>query len=105
MAKQKGRAARPSRATGPVARNDAYTMMLFITFVAIVTACILLYMDFDEYGQQKAPSTAPPAIQKLGAEDKSGGGAGTGTGGPNTGTGGAKPGGNANTNMGMGDGQ
>jgi hypothetical protein len=101
MAKQKERA-RTARPTGPVARNDAYTLMLFVTFVAIVTACILLYMDFDEYGQQKAPSASPPAIQKLGTDDKSATGTGAGTTGAGTtpGTTGTKTG----TGMGMGDG-
>lgn len=92
MAKQKergGRAARPTRPAGPVARNDAYTLMLFVTFVAIVAACVLLYIDFDEYGQQKAPTTNPPAIQKLGDQDKiappSGGTGGATGGNPKTG--------------------
>src|SRR5947209_1206862 len=61
-------AARPS-SNKPQPRNDAYTLMLFVTFVAIVTGCILLYLDFDEYGQQKAPTTQPPAMQKLGGDD------------------------------------
>lgn len=87
MAKQKERVSRPSkpmkpmRPAGPVARNDAYTMLLFVTFVAIVTACVLLFVDFDEYGQQKAPSTSPPAIQKLGDADKIAPAASTNTGG------------------------
>ena len=58
-----------SSGNAPKARNDAYTLMLFVTFVAIVTGCILLYLDFDEYGQQKAPTTSPPAMQKLGGDD------------------------------------
>jgi hypothetical protein len=57
-----------------VARNDAYTLMLFVTFLAIVTGCVLLYMDFEEYGQQKAPTTQPPAMQKLGGDDAPKGG-------------------------------
>ena len=74
MAKTKTKpkaAAKPAKSSGnqPQARNDAYTLMLFVTFVAIVTGCILLYLDFDEYGQQKAPTTSPPAMQKLGGDD------------------------------------
>ena len=43
----------------PKARNDAYTMILFITFLAAVAGCVLLYLDFDEYGQVQ-PTTAQP---------------------------------------------
>lgn len=67
------KAAKPAGNT-PQARNDSYTLMLFVTFVAIVTGCVLLYLDFDEYGQQKAPTTSPPAMQKLGGDDAPKGG-------------------------------
>ncbi|HJZ58796.1 MAG TPA: hypothetical protein VKE74_27890 [Gemmataceae bacterium] len=81
--------------TKPTARNDAYTMMLFITFVAIVTGCVLLYLDFDEYGQQKAPTTALPTVQKLGEAPAAG------TTGPSTGPG-TKTGGDTGTKTGDG---
>jgi hypothetical protein len=44
--------------TGPRARNDAYVMMLVITFLAIVTGTVLMYLDNDEYGG-KPPPNAP----------------------------------------------
>jgi hypothetical protein len=61
--------------TGPRARNDAYVMMLFITFVAIVTGTVLMYLDAEEYGNKP-----PPAAPKIGdiapaaPSDKSSGG-------------------------------
>ncbi len=85
-AKPKPAAKSSAKATNkPTGRNDAYTMMLFVTFVAMVLGCVLLYLDFDEYAQQKAPTSQPPAIQKLGddastAANNRGTGTGTGTG-------------------------
>ena len=59
--------ARKKVESGPRPRNDAYTMMLFITFVAVVTGCILLYLDFDEQGGQTNPPPTPTlTIPKLG---------------------------------------
>ena len=58
-------------ATKPQARNDAYTMMLFITFAALVAGCVLLYMDHDEYGKTPAPAQSKIEIQKLGDPSKS----------------------------------
>lgn len=45
----------------PRARNDAYVMMLFITFLAIVAGTVLVYLDHDQYGGK--PPTAPPPVQ------------------------------------------
>jgi hypothetical protein len=59
-----------SKAEGPKGRNDAYTMMLFITLLAIGIGCTLLYLDFDEYGKQSPPKETPPALPKLGGEEK-----------------------------------
>lgn len=50
----------------PVARDGAYVMMLFITLVAVIAGCVFMYLDFEEYGQQKAPDVKAPAISKLG---------------------------------------
>lgn len=50
----------------PVARDGAYVMMLFITLVAVIAGCVFMYLDFEEYGQQKAPEVKAPAISKLG---------------------------------------
>jgi hypothetical protein len=32
-------------------RNDAYTGLLFISFLALVASCIFLYLDYDQYGK------------------------------------------------------
>jgi hypothetical protein len=61
--------AKDKKSDGPRGRNDAYTMMLFITLLAIGIGCTLLYLDYDEYG--KTPPPAPPTLTlpKLGGED------------------------------------
>ena len=51
-------------------KNDAYTMMLFATLVAIGLGCVLMYLDFDEYGQKSPPKENPPALPKLGEEPR-----------------------------------
>jgi len=63
-----------TRADGPRGRNDAYTMMLFVTLLAIGIGCTLLYLDYDEYGKQPPPKETVPALPKLGGEDTKGGG-------------------------------
>src|SRR5204863_8541314 len=57
-----------TKADGPRARNDAYTMMLFVTLLAIGIGCTLLYLDYDEYGKQPPPKEAVPTLPKLGDE-------------------------------------
>ena len=47
--------------------EPVYTVMAFITLVAIAIGCTLLYLDYDEYGQKQAPSEKVPALQNLGA--------------------------------------
>lgn len=51
MARLKGR-------TGaePVKRNDAYTVMLSISLLALIGGCVLLYLDYEQYEKVKAPS-------------------------------------------------
>ncbi len=49
--------------TDPVARpatNDAYTGMLGISLLALVLGCVLLYLDYSQYPDSKAP-TVPKA--------------------------------------------
>jgi hypothetical protein len=55
-----------SASNAPKPKSDAYTMMLFITLLAIAIGCTLLYLDFEEYGKQAAPKENPPALPKLG---------------------------------------
>jgi len=57
-----------SKDAGPRGRNDAYTVMLFVTLLAIGIGCTLLYLDYDEYGKQAPPKEAAPALPKLGGE-------------------------------------
>lgn len=54
--------------TGPRARNDAYVMMLVITFLAIVTGSVLMYLDNQEYGS-KPPPTAPQVALEVKAPE------------------------------------
>jgi hypothetical protein len=76
MAKKKGSAskaapARPAKASAPAGRTEpVYTVITFVTFVAMLVGCALLYVDFDEYGQNSPPKEAVPALPKLGDEVK-----------------------------------
>ena len=42
-------------------RNDAYTGLLFISFLALVTSSILLFLDYNQYGSAKPPKFTMPA--------------------------------------------
>jgi hypothetical protein len=53
-------------AAGPKKRNDAYTMMLFLTLLALGIGCTLMYMDWDEYSQKQPPGEKVPPMPKLG---------------------------------------
>ena len=44
--------------TQPKPQNDAYTGILFISLLALIAACVLLYMDYDQYGS-RTPQKAP----------------------------------------------
>ena len=57
-----------SKDAGPRGRNDAYTVMLFVTLLAIGIGCTLLYLDYDEYGKNAPPKEAAPTLPKLGGE-------------------------------------
>lgn len=58
------------RYSPPKARNDAYTGLLAISLLALVVSCVLLYLDYSQYGTQKPqmprvertmpPATTPP---------------------------------------------
>jgi hypothetical protein len=76
-AKEKEKAReREERASGPRPHNDAYVMMLVVTFFAILAGSILMYLDFagtkdlgigedPGYGNRNAPKetiTAPPKL-------------------------------------------
>ena len=50
----------PARRGEPV-----YTMMAFITLVAMILGCVLLYLDYDEYGKQSPPKETVPPLKNL----------------------------------------
>jgi hypothetical protein len=54
-AKNKDRTEETSKAT-----NDAYTGMLAISLLALVTGAILLFLDYNQY-----PDKNPPKVQKV----------------------------------------
>ncbi len=41
------------------ARSDAYTILLAISLVALITACVFLFLDYKQY-PDKNPSMPPP---------------------------------------------
>ena len=48
--------------SAPKPRNDAYTGLLFISFVALVTSSILLFLDYNQYGGKTPPKLNIPAL-------------------------------------------
>jgi|GEM_PF-1636643 len=56
----------PSRRPTAKPRNDAYVMMLAITFLALVTGCVLMYLDAAQYEGKNPPAAAIPALPELG---------------------------------------
>jgi hypothetical protein len=48
------------RYAAPRPRNDAYTGLLAISLLAMVVSCVLLYLDYSQYGDQK-----PPVMPKI----------------------------------------
>jgi hypothetical protein len=54
----------------PTPTNDAYTVLLSISLVAIIGACLLLFYDVKRYPSAKPPvgaeRVAPPAMQPIG---------------------------------------
>ena len=40
-------------------RNDAYTGLLVLSFLAMVASCVLLYIDYGTYDK-----SAPPAVKQ-----------------------------------------
>lgn len=61
----------------PVVRSDAYVMMLFVTLLAIAVGCVLMYLDYQAYGEKAPPKENIPTPAKLGeAEPKAPGSTG-----------------------------
>lgn len=78
MAKKREATATKKKPRGP--GEPVYTVMAFITFVAIALGCTLLYLDFDEYGKSSPPKENPPALPALGGAPAGGGGGAAGGG-------------------------
>lgn len=68
MAKKKPSKAaeKPARSRAARRTEPVYTVMTFVTFVAMAVGCALLYLDFDEYGKQIPTKENIPALPKLG---------------------------------------
>lgn len=49
------------RESAPKPKNDAYTGLLLIALLAMITSCALLYFDFDSYGKTPPPKVQLPA--------------------------------------------
>lgn len=47
-------------------QNDVYTGLLAISLIAMITSCILLFLDYRQYGDSKAPAVprVDPVQQK-----------------------------------------
>lgn len=43
------------------AQNDAYTGMLAISLIALITGCVLLFLDYSQYH----PDRSPPKVSKV----------------------------------------
>ncbi|MDR1959358.1 MAG: hypothetical protein LBQ54_10030 [Planctomycetaceae bacterium] len=37
-------------------KTDIYTLMLLVAFLAVLTACVMLYLDLASYGTNRKPS-------------------------------------------------
>jgi hypothetical protein len=70
MAKSRGRDEEDPKRPKPVARDGAYVMMLFVCLAALITGCVLLYLDWDEYARTSPPKEKAPDVQALGAPAK-----------------------------------
>jgi hypothetical protein len=49
-------AGKQDTATVNPATNDAYTGMLAISLCALIVGCVLLYLDYSQYPDSKAPA-------------------------------------------------
>ena len=45
-------------------------MMLFAALVGIIGGCVLLYLDFEEYGKNSPPKEKAPEVQPFGTSAK-----------------------------------
>ncbi|HEX4588981.1 MAG TPA: hypothetical protein VH120_03570 [Gemmataceae bacterium] len=53
--------------TGP--RSDVYTGLLALSLIAMIVSCLLLFLDYSQYGSTKAPTvTIPPPKVREGVQ-------------------------------------
>ena len=45
-------------------KSDAYTGLLALSLLAMVASCVILYMDYAQYGNTKAPAPTVPPVTK-----------------------------------------
>jgi hypothetical protein len=61
-------ATKRSDPTLPPATNDAYTGMLAISLLALIVGSVLLYLDYSQYPDSKAPTI--PKAPAIASPDK-----------------------------------
>jgi hypothetical protein len=44
--------------------SDAYTGLLALSLIAMIASCVVLYLDYAQYGNTKAPSPNVPPVAK-----------------------------------------
>ena len=52
-----------ARAAEAPARSDAYTGLLAISLGAMITGCVFLYLDYDDYPTKKPEAYTPPQLK------------------------------------------
>lgn len=56
-----------TKSNEPKPASDAYTGMLAISLIALIVGCVLLYLDYNQYGAAPPPpipsAPAPPGQQ------------------------------------------
>ncbi|MCS6852516.1 MAG: hypothetical protein NZ700_15255 [Gemmataceae bacterium] len=45
------------------AKNDAYTAILAVSLVGMVTGCVLLFLDYSQYPDMKPPPVPSPSAK------------------------------------------
>ncbi len=43
-------------------KSDIYTGLLAVSLVAMITGCVLLYLDYSSYPQPKPPAAPAPTV-------------------------------------------
>lgn len=66
MAKKKESGTKGGKPATKAPGEPVYSVMAFVTFVALAVGCTLLYLDFDEYGKTTGPTEKVPTLTKLG---------------------------------------